>query len=229
MTAKAKSAAGIMAAIMEAVGSLPKDGYNKHFKYEYTTAESAIAAVRAELIEHGVYVDRDAALSGATSTDRGTVIYDWVGELVFPDETRVTMCGSGEGKDSGDKGVMKAETAAFKYALAGTFFISWGDDPEDDRNDASVAPKKAAAKKAPAKKRSTTKATTKKAPAKKATKSAAALEDKVYQAAAKRLRAAETSEAFEAVRDKIEASSKLSDEQKDALDALANKIEKGND
>ena len=38
----------------------------------------------------------------------------------------------GQGTDKGDKAVMKANTAALKYALAGIFLISWGDDPEAD-------------------------------------------------------------------------------------------------
>jgi len=44
----------------------------------------------------------------------------------------------GSGQDSGDKAVMKAQTAAIKYAYLLSFAISTGDDPEaDQRTDES--------------------------------------------------------------------------------------------
>ena len=44
----------------------------------------------------------------------------------------IDIAGLGNGQDSGDKAVMKAETASIKYAYMMTFNISTGDDPEAD-------------------------------------------------------------------------------------------------
>ena len=49
---------------------------------------------------------------------------------VFSDEY-ATSTGVGSGRDVGDKSVMKASTAAFKYALVRKFMGCWGEqDPE---------------------------------------------------------------------------------------------------
>jgi hypothetical protein len=47
-------------------------------------------------------------------------------------EETLSAQGIGQGFDKGDKAVMKAMTAAQKYAYATAFCISWGDDPEAD-------------------------------------------------------------------------------------------------
>ena len=44
----------------------------------------------------------------------------------------VQISGIGSGQDSGDKAIMKAETAAIKYAYMLSFCIATGDDPEAD-------------------------------------------------------------------------------------------------
>lgn len=44
------------------------------------------------------------------------------------------MCGLGSGQDNGDKAIMKAQTAAIKYAWLLTLNISTGDDPEADQS-----------------------------------------------------------------------------------------------
>ena len=44
----------------------------------------------------------------------------------------IQITGLGSGQDGGDKAVMKAQTAAIKYAYLLSFAISTGDDPEAD-------------------------------------------------------------------------------------------------
>lgn len=44
----------------------------------------------------------------------------------------MSIVGLGSGQDSGDKAIMKAQTAAIKYAYLLSFAISTGDDPEND-------------------------------------------------------------------------------------------------
>ena len=45
---------------------------------------------------------------------------------------QIKIKGLGSGQDAGDKSVMKAQTAAIKYAFLLSFAISTGDDPEAD-------------------------------------------------------------------------------------------------
>ena len=52
---------------------------------------------------------------------------------VETDET-MTISGIGGGQDAGDKAVMKAQTAAMKYAFMMSLEMSTGDDPEKDTN-----------------------------------------------------------------------------------------------
>lgn len=125
--------------IMGIVGHIQKDAYNSHFKYKYASAAKVFEAVRNELTVRGIVVERDLDRSTTlfVSADGGNVVYNWAGYFVLGDE-RVPFCGIGQGADKGDKAAMKAATAALKYALAGTFFISWDDDPENSDNDASA-------------------------------------------------------------------------------------------
>ena len=46
----------------------------------------------------------------------------------------VDLYGIGSGQDAGDKAVMKAQTAAIKYAYMMSLCIATGDDPEADTN-----------------------------------------------------------------------------------------------
>ena len=67
----------------------------------------------------------------------------------------VLITGIGSGQDSGDKAVMKAQTAAIKYAYMLSLSISTGDDPEADaRTDENTSAE-------PAKKAAPTNTTTK--------------------------------------------------------------------
>jgi hypothetical protein len=51
----------------------------------------------------------------------------------------VSFSGIGTGQDSGDKSVMKAQTAAIKYAYLLSMAISTGDDPEADNRTDTIA------------------------------------------------------------------------------------------
>lgn len=157
-----------LAEIAGIVGYIQKDATNDFQRYKYASAEKVFTKVRDELSARGIIIERDVELSGVKFAEPLTkiddnghaqpaginVIYDYVGYFVLGNK-QVAFCGSGQGFDKGDKGVMKAETAALKYALAGTFLISWGDDPEadisTDKDARSPAPKKRrATKKKPA-------------------------------------------------------------------------------
>jgi hypothetical protein len=126
-----------LAEVMGEVGYVQKDAVNEFHHYKYASAEAVLKKVNAALSERGIAVATQAEL----------LQYDHLGDqagkaktqavvrlsLSFTDgETTIVAQGLGEGSDTGDKAVMKANTAAVKYALADAFMISWGDDPEAD-------------------------------------------------------------------------------------------------
>jgi len=129
-----------MVRIMDAIGYLQKDaeavGSGNFGGYKYASARKVLDRVRDECVKEGISVESESdikefhivgtkSLAGVKTT------------LHFTDGIFVAKAeGLGSGIDSGDKAVMKANTAAIKYACSGKFIISWGDDPEaDDETD----------------------------------------------------------------------------------------------
>ena len=125
--------------IMQACSYVQKTGYNDFHKYKYATAadilekanESMVqnnvaSIVRPELIEfRDVQNARGATEHLATVRTTITLIDNDSGETI-------ELIGMGSGQDSSDKAVMKAQTAALKYAWMMSLNISTGDDPEAD-------------------------------------------------------------------------------------------------
>jgi len=115
---------------MNEVGFVAKDGKNAHFKYRYTSAEAVLNKVRSALIRQNVSLSSQANVAWISPDGKNAVVHM---RLTFHlgDES-ASVEGLGQGSDSTDKAVMKANTAALKYALANAFLISFGDDPEAD-------------------------------------------------------------------------------------------------
>ena len=116
-----------------------KDGVNLFHKYNYATAATIFEKVNEALIEHRLVSSPRFTI--AESKDRtnakGTVenLVTVTCELCVQDidsEAKVLTIALGSGQDNGDKAVMKAQTAALKYAWMMLLNISTGDDPEDD-------------------------------------------------------------------------------------------------
>ena len=127
--------------ISKNIGFMEFDAKNTHFKYGYVSAAAMLKRLNQELAEHGVlcyaqnedcYYDKEGGCW--LSTVRLCFQCAETGESI-------TSVGVGGGQDKGDKGPMKASTAAVKYAIAHAFTLGWGaEDPEDSRADASVLP-----------------------------------------------------------------------------------------
>lgn len=117
-----------LADVMGKVGYVQKHGKNEFHKYRYARAEDIFRKVNDELSKRGICVSSHVALA---YHEPGHAIVHTTLTFLKGDES-VTVQGLGEGSDKGDKAVMKASTAALKYALASAFLISWGDDPEAD-------------------------------------------------------------------------------------------------
>lgn len=142
-----------------AVGHVAFDSVNDAQKYPYASAAAVLSKVNAALFARGISVSPDVLILSQERTPKGALLVTVQVILVLRrgSVTR-TFVGIGSGADHGDKAVMKAITAAHKYAYALAFAVSWGDDPEADsstdrepKEKPSPAARASKAKDAPAK------------------------------------------------------------------------------
>jgi hypothetical protein len=112
------------------VGTFTKDKENPHFHYKYTSAQSVSELVGPILTELGLIARTDTEYVGVVGScviARATLsLID-----VLTGES-MQFSSLGGGSDSQDKGPMKANTAALKYATVLAVFGATGDDPEAD-------------------------------------------------------------------------------------------------
>lgn len=126
-----------IAEVMKEVGYLQKDGkvdFNST-KYKYLSETKITLAIRVSMIKHGLimYPIEMKEEESAVKTSKGSHI-----ARVFvkyriqdiDDDSYIEPVSQGYGLDSGDKGIYKAMTGAFKYAQRETFMLSTGDDPD---------------------------------------------------------------------------------------------------
>lgn len=127
-----------MAAVATAAGYVQKDARNTYHNYTYASADAVLTAVREAMAAQQLYIARSESLiveSHRVTDAKGREVHTVVlrKEVTVTDgAASVTVAAHGSGQDNGDKAVMKAETAAIKYAIAALFLVSWGDDPEAD-------------------------------------------------------------------------------------------------
>lgn len=129
--------AAIMAEVGTKVSYLQKRGSNDAQGYKYARAQDVFLKVNEELHARGVAcvaseVELLESVSGLGKSGNQHRALVRITQTYRHDESgeTVTFQGLGGGQDSGDKAVMKANTAALKYLLTNAFNISWGDDPE---------------------------------------------------------------------------------------------------
>lgn len=129
---------------------MKKDGRNSFQNYNYTTAASVLGEVNEAMTTQGLYAETRAELveSRDVTSSKGNnekFVIVKVSVIVHdaddPKET-VTYEGYGSGQDVGDKAVMKANTAAVKYAYVMGLPIAMGNDSEDENNYVYSAPPK---------------------------------------------------------------------------------------
>lgn len=123
-----------VALIAEACAHVQKDGRNDFHKYSYATAGAVLAKVNEAMAKHGVCSTAEPeVLSESDNAGNRTVTVKVTLTLHDADsDATLTTAGIGCGQDKGDKAVMKAQTAAIKYAWMLALNISTGDDPEAD-------------------------------------------------------------------------------------------------
>ena len=145
-----RSIARKLAIAAKACGYVQKDGTNNFHRYRFASAANILGHVNDALCDAGLaVVDTlpEIVLNEGAGKERIVTVRMTI--VVADDESgeRATFRGLGSGMDAGDKAVMKAVTAATKYAWLGAFSISTGDDPESDeetdRRTAKPVPRRA--------------------------------------------------------------------------------------
>jgi len=125
--------------VSRACSYVKKDGTNQFHRYNYATAAIIFEKVNLALFDNGLvsrteWVQREQQ-ERQTSGGKKEIVETLQVKLIITDiETgeSVSQYAYGCGADASDKAVMKAQTAALKYAWMMLLNISTGDDPEGD-------------------------------------------------------------------------------------------------
>ncbi len=125
--------------IMQECAYVQKNGTNEFHKYSYATSADVLDKINSALTKHNVCSVACSELVSLidVTTAKGNLEHLATVKvaitLIDADSgEQLTITGIGSGQDSGDKAVMKAQTAAIKYAYLLSMAISTGDDPEAD-------------------------------------------------------------------------------------------------
>ena len=155
-------------AVMAECAYVAKNGLNSFHKYKYATAEDVLQKVNEALTKNkiaSVAVPELIEFTDVTNlkgnTEHLATVRVEISLIDSDSGEEVKIYGIGSGQDAGDKAVMKAQTAATKYAYMLSFCMATGDDPEADiKTDENnfAEPQNAAAKQKPAANEDKTKA-----------------------------------------------------------------------
>ena len=116
-----------------------RNGVNTFHKYKYATSADVLEKVNAAFTKQGIAtivvpeIIKDEAVTTAKGTVEHLVTVKIEVTLVDKDSGETAIFrGFGSGQDATDKAVMKAQTAALKYAYMLSLAIATGNDPEAD-------------------------------------------------------------------------------------------------
>ena len=130
-----------LVAVMNECSHVTKNGVNTFHNYKYATAENVLQKVNEALTRNKlatVVQPNIASFSDVTNlkgnTEHLATVIVKVSIIDSESGESVDLYGIGSGQDAGDKAVMKAQTAAIKYAYMMSLCIATGDDPEADPN-----------------------------------------------------------------------------------------------
>lgn len=125
--------------VMKSCAYVQKLGENTFHRYKYATAADVFDKVNTALVEQGIIsVAKPVILATEqVTTSKGNLETRVTVEMTVTLTDTVTgeammLTAYGSGQDTGDKAVMKAQTAALKYCYMMSLNISTGDDPEAD-------------------------------------------------------------------------------------------------
>lgn len=128
-----------LVAVMNECSHVAKNGINSFHNYKYATAEDVLQKVNESLTKNklaSIVCPTLESMVDVTNLKGNTEHLATVSVQVHIIDSdsgeSVDLFGIGSGQDAGDKAVMKAQTAAVKYAFMLSFCIATGDDPEAD-------------------------------------------------------------------------------------------------
>ena len=142
-----KAIAGKLVQVMAECSQVRKNGSNEFHHYKYATSADVLEKVNAALVKFKIasIVTPEVLQSSEVQNSKGNVeqrvtVRITVTLLDADSGESVQLVGLGSGQDGGDKAVMKAQTAAIKYAFLMGLAISTNDDPEaDSRTDEGMS------------------------------------------------------------------------------------------
>ena len=128
-----------LVSVMNECSYIAKNGTNDYHKYKYATAEDILRKVNVALTKNkiaSVVIPEIASMNDVTNlkgnTEHLVTVNVQIKLIDSESGESVDLFGIGSGQDAGDKAVMKAQTAAIKYAYMLSLCIATGDDPEAD-------------------------------------------------------------------------------------------------
>ena len=134
-----KNIAKKLVKVMSECSHVIKNGQNDFHNYKYVTAEDILQKVNASLTKHNIAsivsptLDSMVEVLNRSEKKEHLATVSVQVHLIDGDSGEsVDLFGIGSGQDAGDKAVMKAQTAAIKYAFMLSLCIATGDDPEAD-------------------------------------------------------------------------------------------------
>ncbi|CQR69965.1 ERF superfamily protein [Sporomusa ovata DSM 2662] len=141
-----KNIAGKFVKVMEECSSIRKNGTNDFHHYKYATSADVLEKVNASLVKHKVasivtpeIITTADVLNNKGNTEHLVTVKVTITLVDTESGESMVISGAGGGQDGGDKAVMKAQTAAIKYAYMLSLAISTNDDPEaDSKTDENV-------------------------------------------------------------------------------------------
>ena len=142
-----KAIAGKLVQVMAECSQVRKNGLNDFHHYKYATSADVLEKVNAALVKFKIasIVTPEVLQSSEVQNSKGNLeqrvtVRITVTLLDADSGESVQLVGLGSGQDGGDKAVMKAQTAAIKYAFLMGLAISTNDDPEaDSRTDEGMS------------------------------------------------------------------------------------------
>ena len=134
-----KNIAKKLVKVMGECAHITKTGTNDYHHYKYATAEDVLKKINASLAANKIAsmavpnLESMVEVTTAKGNKEHLATVTIQIHLVDADSGEtVDLFGIGSGQDAGDKAVMKAQTAAIKYAYLLSMCIATGDDPEAD-------------------------------------------------------------------------------------------------
>lgn len=137
---------------MKSCSYIEKTGENTFHGYSYVTSSDVLERVNEALTSVGLItavtptlLDLREVQTAKGNIDKHATISVTISIIDVETGESIQISGIGSGQDSGDKAIMKAETAAIKYAYMLSFCVATGDDPEADNttdlNTQDISPK----------------------------------------------------------------------------------------